>query len=160
VSVCISTSAYISVCLHYCSVTFTFLYQATDLFNVFLFFLFFLKKQSRLADGTVGQSRRLLGTYFCLYACFICMLYVYDGGCWVRIFAYVCALYVCLLCMTAAAGCIFLLTCMSWMYALYLCRVCMYALYVCLICMPYMYALYVCLICMPYMYASLVLNSN
>ena len=55
-----------------------------------------------------------------VYACLICMAYMY-------------ALYVCLVCMPC-------------MYVLYVCLVCMpymYALYVCLTCMPYMYALYV-----------------
>ena len=51
----------------------------------------------------------------------------------------------------------------AYMYALYVCLICMpdmYALHVCLIqyalySKPYMYALYVCLICMPYMYYNM-----
>ena len=62
-----------------------------------------------------------VSVWLTLYACSLCMPYIY-------------ALYVCM-------------PYMPYVYALYVCLICMHALYalcVCLICMPYMYALCVC----------------
>jgi hypothetical protein len=79
--------------------------------------------------------------YMCaLYVCLICV-------------PYMCALYVCLMCVPYM--CAFhagVLMCVPYMCALYVCLPhrcpC-----VCLMCVPYMCALYVCLVCVPHVRA-------
>jgi len=88
-------------------------------------------------------------------------MYFHDGV------PYMCALYVCLICVPYMCALYVCLICVSHVCALHVClpRRCPYvcALYVCLICVPstpvslcvpYVCALYVCLICVPCMCAA------